>query len=599
MKKRLITLISLLSAVTLSAQEAPGSTPLIQNVYARQTQSLNGYWNYLMDQQEIGYYNYRNLPSPDGFFKDIRVDNVTTWKEYDFDSAPVMRVPGDWNTQKPELYNYEGTLWYKKKFPYRKSAGRVFLYFGAANYDTKVWVNGEKAGEHVGGFTPFNFEVTGLLREGENSVIVKVDNKRSLDAVPTVNFDWFNYGGLTRDVMLVEVPDRFIRTYRIQLEKGSDRTIAAEVRLSERKAGEKITVEIPELNVRRTASTGADGVAAFRIEASPALWSPETPKLYDVMIASETDRVADRIAFRTISTRGHQVLLNGKPVFLKGVCIHDEAPYGGGRIYSEDEAHILLKWAREMNCNFVRLAHYPHSEQMIREAERMGIMVWSEVPVYWTINWESPATFANAKNQLSEMIERDRNRGNIIIWSVANETPHSEARDKFLSGLIAYTRAQDDTRLVSLAMERHDISENEMTVQDNLHELVDVVSFNQYVGWYVGRNDKIDRVSWKIPYGKPIIVSKYGGECIAGYRSPDKKIWSEEYQAELYAKSAKMFDERLPGLAGTTPWLLKDYRSPRRVMPNMQDGYNRKGLVSEHGQKKQAFYVMQQWYKTK
>ena len=252
-----------------------------------------------------------------------------------------------------------------------------------------------------------------------------------------------------------------------------------------------------------------------------------------------------------------------------------------------------------MNCNFVRLAHYPHSEQMIREAERMGIMVWSEVPVYWTINWESPATFANAKNQLSEMIERDRNRGNIIIWSVANETPHSEARDKFLSGLIAYTRAQDDTRLVSLAMERHDISENEMTVQDNLHELVDVVSFNQYVGWYVGRNDKIDRVSWKIPYGKPIIVSEYGGECIAGYRSPDKKIWSEEYQAELYAKSAKMFDERLPGLAGTTPWLLKDYRSPRRVMPNMQDGYNRKGLVSEHGQKKQAFYVMQQWYKTK
>ena len=468
MKKRLITLISLLGAVTLSAQEAPGSTPLIQNVYARQTQSLNGYWNYLMDQQEIGYYNYRNLPSPDGFFRDIRVDNVTTWKEYDFDSAPVMRVPGDWNTQKPELYNYEGTLWYKKKFPYRKSAGKVFLYFGAANYDTKVWVNGEKAGEHVGGFTPFNFEVTGLLREGENSVIVKVDNKRSLDAVPTVNFDWFNYGGLTRDVMLVEVPDRFIRTYRIQLEKGSDRTIAAEVRLSERKAGEKITVEIPELNVRRTASTGADGVAAFRIEASPALWSPETPKLYDVVIASETDRVADRIAFRTISTRGHQVLLNGKPVFLKGVCIHDEAPYGGGRIYSKDEAHILLKWAREMNCNFVRLAHYPHSEQMIREAERMGIMVWSEVPVYWTINWESPATFANAKNQLSEMIERDRNRGNIIIWSVANETPHSEARDKFLSGLIAYTRAQDDTRLVSLAMERHDISENEMTVQDNL-----------------------------------------------------------------------------------------------------------------------------------
>ena len=599
MKKQLFILSLLLGSITLSAQETPGSTPLIQNIYARETQSLNGYWNYLMDQQEIGYYNYRNLPSEDGFFKDVQVDNVTTWKEYDFDSAPVMRVPGDWNTQKPELYNYEGTLWYKKRFPYKKSGKRVFLYFGAANYDAKVWVNGRKAGDHVGGFTPFNFEVTDLLREGENSVIVKVDNKRSLDAVPTVNFDWFNYGGLTRDVMLVEVPSCFIQTYRIQLDKGNTRRIVARAKLSERRAGEKITVEIPELKISRTATTDADGVASFSIEATPTLWNPDVPKLYDVVISSSTDRVADQIAFRTIATRGQEILLNGQPIFLKGVCIHDEAAYGGGRIYSTDEAHILLQWAKEMNCNFVRLAHYPHSEQMIREAERMGIMVWSEVPVYWTINWESEATFANAKNQLGEMIERDQNRGNIIIWSVANETPHSDARDRFLSGLISYTRSKDATRLVSLAMERHDISENEMTVQDNLHALVDVVSFNQYVGWYVGRNDKIDRVSWKIPYGKPIIVSEYGGECVAGYHSPEKKIWSEEYQAELYAKSARMFDERLPGLAGTTPWLLKDYRSPRRVMPNMQDGYNRKGLVSEHGQKKQAFYVMQQWYKTK
>ena len=129
--------------------------------------------------------------------------------------------------------------------------------------------------------------------------------------------------------------------------------------------------------------------------------------------------------------RGTDILLNGRPIFLRGICIHEEAPLRGGRAYSREDALTLLGWAKELGANFVRLAHYPHNEFMVREADRMGIMVWSEIPVYWTIQWENPATLENARNQLKEMIARDKNRAAVVIWSVANETPLSDARFRF------------------------------------------------------------------------------------------------------------------------------------------------------------------------
>src|SRR5262249_43009203 len=159
-----------------------------------------------------------------------------------------------------------------------------------------------------------------------------------------------------------------------------------------------------------------EGYAAFEFDAALKLWWPEDPKLYDVVIESETDRLQDQIGFRTIETKGTDILLNGKPVFLRGVCIHEEAPFRGGPAFSREDASTLLGWAKELGVNFVRLAHYPHNENMIKEADRRGILVWSEIPVYWTILWENPGTLENAQNQLSEMIARDKNRAAVIIW---------------------------------------------------------------------------------------------------------------------------------------------------------------------------------------
>ena len=307
--------------------------------------------------------------------------------------------------------------------------------------------------------------------------------------------------------------------------------------------------------------------------------------------------ITDSIGFRTIETRDKQILLNGQPIFLKGISIHNEKPNGGGRANSAEDARTLLSWAKELGCNFVRLAHYPHHEEMVREAEKMGILVWSEIPVYWTIAWKNPKTYENAQNQLRDMIARDHNRANIIIWSIANETPHSPERDTFLGNLAKYARNLDNTRLISMAMEVTGASNYVNRLNDNMNQYVDVVSFNQYIGWYRDVNDA-PKMKWEIPYNKPVIVSEFGGGAKYGYHGDKNQRWTEEFQENLYRENIAMLD-KIEGLSGTTPWILKDFRSPRRVLPDVQDYYNRKGLFSDKGEKKKAFYVLKAWYGTK
>jgi len=599
MNKLFIIPFMLLSSLCCWAQQTPGLDPLVQNVYARTYDKLNGYWNYMADPLETGYYNYRRTPAHDGFFLDTKVDHNRTLKEYDFDTSPVMAIPCDWNTQNDNLFLYEGTIWFRQKFNYTPRDGREFLYFGAANYDTKVYLNGKKIGEHIGGYTPFNWDVTDKLIAGENFVIVKVDNKRSVDAVPTNNFDWFNYGGITRDVLLVNVPQSFIETYKVELKKGTTNMIKVMVKLNDAKAGQQVKVEAPELKISKTVTTDAAGFATFEEKAKITMWDVENPKLYTFNFTSDTDRISDEIGFRTIETQGRDILLNGRKIFLKGISIHEESAFRSGRVFTAEEGLTLLNWAKELGCNYVRLAHYPHNEQMVRQAERMGLMVWSEIPVYWTIQWEKPEVYANALNQLDEMISRDWNRANIVIWSIANETPHGDARDKFLSSLAAYARQKDSTRLISMAMERNDKSKTVLSIRDNMSEHVDIISVNQYVGWYDGNNEKIDRVSWEIDYEKPLIISEFGGGARYGLHGTEEDMWTEEYQADLYRKTLRMIDERMTPVAGISPWVLKDFRSSRRLLHQIQDGFNRKGVISDMGQRKQAFYILQDWYKTK
>ena len=591
--KSLFLLIFLLVVIPTARGQ---QVDLIANTEGRKTISLDGQWRTIIDPYESGYYDYRYQPSANGYFKDARPKNKSDLIEYDFDSSGSLKVPGDWNTQEDRLLFYEGTIWYKKTFDYqRKPNTRLFVYFGAANYLADVYLNGEKVGRHEGGFTPFNFEITNLVRDTGNFLIVKVDNKRRRDAVPTLITDWWNYGGLTRQVKLIETPATFVQDYFIQLQKGSQELVSGWVRLNGSKPSQKVAVRIPEAGISKSFTTDANGYAEISFSAKLTLWSPNNPKLYDVTVEAETDRITDQIGFRSIEARGTEILLNGRPIFLRGVCIHEEAPFRGGRAYSREDALTLLHWAKELGVNFVRLAHYPHNEFMLREADRLGIMVWSEIPVYWTILWENPATLENAQNQLTEMIARDKNRASVIIWSMANETPLGEARLAFLRKLTERARSLDPTRMISAAMERHYLNEQTQMIDDPLGEYVDVFGCNEYVGWYDGLPEKADRLEWKMKYQKPLIMSEFGAEAPYGNHGDPLTRWTEEYQENAYQHQVNML-KRISFLRGTCPWILVDFRSPRRPLPGIQDFHNRKGLISDHGEKKKAFYVMQKYY---
>ena len=590
--------------LTASAEDRP--LPLVQNINAYESMSLNGEWNYIVDVQEEGYYDYRMNPTRWGFFQNAKPRRPEDLIEYDFDKSPTMHIPGDWNTQDPRLFFYEGTVWFKTSFSAVPMQDiRSLLYFGAVNYDCHVYLNGHHVGRHIGGFTPFNYDVSDLIVEGENTLIVKVDNKRHAEDVPTQIFDWWNYGGITRDVKLVKVTPVYLEDYILTLgggfpadKKARNSEINFSARLNKKEEGHTVTVEIPELKIKKQFTTDADGKitsSAFSVQSKKlSLWSPDNPKLYQVFITLDNARYADEIGFRTIATHDKEILLNGQPIFLKGISIHNEKPNGGGRANSVEDARILLSWAKELGCNFVRLAHYPHHEEMVREAERMGILVWSEIPVYWTIAWTNKATYENARQQLTDMISRDHNRANVIIWSIANETPHSNERDTFLGNLAKYARSLDSTRLISMAMEVTGASNYVNRLNDNMNEFVDVVSFNQYIGWYRDVNDA-PKMKWEIPYNKPVIISEFGGGAKYGLHGEKNQRWTEEFQENLYIENLAMID-KIEGLAGTTPWILKDFRSPRRVLPGIQDYYNMKGLVSDKGEKKKAFYVLREWY---
>jgi beta-glucuronidase len=583
--------------ILFGTAQAQQHFPLIVNVDGRRTTTLLGRWQIIIDPYETGYYDYRYQPRNDGYFKNTKPTSSSDLVEYDFDSSQQLNVPGDWNSQDERLLFYEGTVWYKKSFDYqKKDHTRLFVYFGAANYLADVYLNGQKLGRHEGGFTPFNFELTSLVRDKDNFLIVKVDNKRRRDAVPTLNTDWWNYGGLTRDVVLIEVPDTFIQDYFLQLKKGSTDEIAGWVKINNARAGKAVTIEIPEARVKQSVTTDANGYAPVSFKARLDLWSPENPKLYEVKLATDADAVSELIGFRSLETSGADIFLNGKSIFLRGICIHEESPLRGGRAFSEDDARMLLTWSKELGSNFVRLAHYPHNEHMTRLADEMGIMVWSEIPVYWTILWDNPETFANARNQLGESITRDKNKAAVILWSVANETPVSGARNKFLKGLIDHARSLDPTRLLTAANERRYADPNTQVVDDPLGEYLDVLGCNEYVGWYDGLPEKADRLTWKTTQNKPLVISEFGADALFGHHGDKGVRWTEEYQKDLYEHQIAML-KKIPSLRGISPWILTDFRSPRRPLPRIQDFYNRKGLISNRGERKQAFYVLQSFYR--
>lgn len=596
-------------ALALALTPFTASAQTLAAADMRPGQSLDGAWHWSVDPYRDGVAGFHGGPPGESTarFQDrIQADEAekrpTALFEFDMQRSPVTHLPGSWIGHAPEMRYYQGLVWYQRTFDWRPAGPgkRVYLRFGSADYAASVFLNGKPVGKHVGAFTPFAFDVTALLRPGSNQITLGIDSARTDKDVPPPVTDWETYGGITRSIRLVTVPETFVDDAFVRLGKDGHIAVSAHL-LGPRAAGTPIRLAIPALGATLAGRTDGDGNWTASLAAPRTLqrWSPDSPTLYDVEITAGADRFTDRIGFRTIEVRGDRILLNGKPIFLRGISMHEEelgkAPV---RAMSPAAARALFAEIKQgLHGNFVRLAHYPHDEGTTRLADAMGLLVWSEVPVYWRVAWNDADTLATARRMIAENIRRDRNRAAIVLWSVANETPVSDARNAFLRTLIGDVRALDDSRLVTAAL----LSARQgkvMRIDDPLVGDLDVMAINTYTGWY--SDDPLAALpsfEWQSPVAKPLIFSEFGADALYGYHdaaaAPHK--FSEEYQAEYYHRTLEMA-AKVPFLQGLSPWILKDFRSPRRQHPIYQQGWNRKGLISETGQRKLAFAVLAEDY---
>jgi beta-glucuronidase len=570
-------------------------------------ESLSGLWQFAVDQYDTclraRWFEER---THDESGRPLPLD-------WDFEAWDTISVPSCWNTAVPELALYEGPVVYTRTFEYQRGGGerrgrRVFLRFHGVAYEAFVFLNQRYLGCHRGASTGFCIEVTDHLQP-KNRILIVADNTRRRHQVPMTNTDWFNYGGLYRDVELLRLPAAFIRDARVALipdgtfehirvavavdtpeDAGrpapSDRALAE----TESEPGE-VTVEIPGLRLEEAVEIGADGRGELVMTERPQLWSPDRPTLYECRISYGEDTVAMQIGFREIRVSGTRILLNGEEVFLRGISCHEDDP-ATGKTLAREQVERDFAVARELGCNYVRLAHYPHSQHAARVADQLGLMLWAEIPVYWAIDFENEATFADARNQLHELIARDANRASVIIWSVGNENPDTDARLNFMRRLAEFARAQDPTRPVSAACL---VDKANNVIDDRLAPHLDIIGLNEYFGWYDPDFSKLPRLLADSRVTKPLIITETGAGALVGHRGGISEYFTEDMQRHIYEQqiSALRHTEYLRGIS---PWILFDFRCPRRTN-RFQRGYNRKGLVDEtRTYRKRAFSVLQSFY---
>lgn len=646
------------------AWSASEPEPLYQHPSGRKHVDLSGPWEVLVDPLSAG-----DRPSFTGLggvevFRARAAPTGLAFAEYVFDPASTLQVPSDWVRQDPRLDLYEGAIWYLKRFemPAVSDGRRRILHVGAANYRTDVYINGTLVARNEGGFTPFAVDLTRHLKPGSNALVLKVDNRLDALSVPTRFSDWHNYGGITGAVRLLELPERRLVTWAVRLADLKRREVVAEIEASPETAGQMITVSLPALGETASARIGPDGRARLVWRTRAGLWSPQHPTLHRLRITiAGGETVEDMIGLRTIEARNGDIFLNGERIVLRGISTHAVTTRHAGRAVGEEDARQLISEVKALGANFVRLAHYPHDEDVAREADRQGVLVWSELPVYWAVAFDNPQVLENVRRQARAIVERDRNRASIILWSIANETPNTPARLAFLREIASEVRSRDPSRLITAALlvdsaksapmlartlvarllqdpalpdaERQKLAAwferaggapvtpgalaaaakaPVFRIDDPLAEVLDVAALNEYFGWYyasfLARMVPADEqrlaeailtlmpeVRFAPPEGKPFVISEFGADAKAGLEGGAGRMFTEEYQAEVYRRQLEMLAGH-EGIDGVSPWVLQDFRSPLRPYPGIQDGYNRKGVIDETGRRKQAFEVLREAY---
>lgn len=549
-------------------------------VGGRPSESLCGDWRFTLDLYDTGLRQkwFALETSPEEL-------NSEPW-DYDPFVGETAPVPSCWNVLRPEWYLYEGSAWYTREIE-SSGAGRRLLRVGAAQYDTRVFLNGCFLGNHRGGSTPFFVWLE--LKAGTNRLQLCVNNRRSSDRVPMHHCDWFNYGGLYREVELFKLPSEYVKDLFVSLvPDGTYRMIRVDVEVVGKTCSARF--EIPSLDcVAEIDVSGGRGSVTLELE--PRLWSPEDPFLYDVSVDYAGDRVSDRVGFREILRQGRQILLNGQEVFFRGISVHED-DLELGKVSTEADVRRRYAHAKELGCNFVRLAHYPHHEMAARIADELGLMLWEELPVYWAIDFGNPETLADASNQLRELILRDRNRASVVIWSVGNENADTDERLAFMSSLCELARELDPTRLLAAACL---VNLGRKTIEDRLADHLDIIGINEYYGWYYPNFEELIEIGENSDPSRPVVISEMGAGAPAGRHGERTQFFTEEHMAWVYERQLSVL-AGLSWVRGISPWILYDFRTERRQNRH-QKGWNRKGLIApDKVTRKLAFEVLREFY---
>lgn len=549
----------------------------------------------------------------------------------DADAVHPVAVPGSWNEQLAEVggMNHVGPAWYQRTIyvPALADSEVTELHFASADYAADVWIDGRHVGASGAAMLPFVVPVAaGPHPGGPARLVVRVTNELPVDGptqrvtqadyaaegrprdeyLPAVRFDFFPYGGLNRPVTLVVRPAHGLTDYRIVTQvAGEAATLTATV-LAAAGTAARLTLTDRHGDVAASATAPlVDGRAALAsVVADARCWSPDDPYLYALTVElldgeRVIDRADQRLGLRAVSVAGNQLLLNGAPITLKGCGKHEDSPLHGRGLNLPQLAKDfqLLKW---LGANSVRTSHYPYAEEFLDLADELGILVIDEL---FSINLDfrkvNPATLAAHQQAASELIARDANRTCVIAWSLANEPGYlGEAEYRTQSGaywiaLFNHARAADPTRPLTHANVGYAGND------DPAFAVADFIMINRYHGWY-SEPAQLERATARLTadldviasHGKPILISEFGADALAGQHASYPQLFTEEYQAELIAAYWDVITAH-PACIGGHVWAFADFRTAqhgRRVVHNL------KGLFTRTREPKMAAWrVRQLW----
>lgn len=582
-----------------------------QQNQVRNTLDLSGIWEFQTDPEEVGVQH--------AWFNGLK-------------QARSIAVPGSWNEQHEDLFNYLGLAWYLKRsyVPSSWKGQRIFLRVGSANYFARVYVNGNEVGSHEGGHLPFAFEISDFIQwDAENTFAISVENHLTATRVPSGNirsplgaaasfppttFDFFPFAGIHRPVVLYSTPRNYIEDLTVVTDiEGNTGKVVVSVRLNEALNGRGMLSLADSPAPLETNLEFKNGLASGELIVPNArFWSDTDPFLYQLSVSTGEDFYSLPIGIRTIAVKDGAILLNGQPIKMNGFGRHEDfiASGRGLNLPLMVKDYQLMRW---VGANSYRTSHYPYSEEEMQLADREGFLIINETPAV-SLQFENDENVAErlrvCQQQLSELIARDKNHPSVVAWSVANEPlpgrlafmPGGDSSEpdltiergkRFLDTLLEQAHELDPSRLATVV--------TVMGGPTSWMEHCDFICMNRYWGWYImgGQLDKamaglekeLDGV-WE-QWHKPIMMTEFGADTMAGMHGHPNVMWTEEYQADLI-RGHLAIAERKHYIAGMQIWNFADFAAVQSIM--RVGGLNMKGIFTRTRTPKMAAHVLREFW---